>query len=411
MIMNKKLISQIKNEWHSNLWLIVELFFVSVILWFVVDYVYTTMNTYHQPIGFDLTHCYNIIYSQLDPSNPNYDPNDTLPENDFKEIISRLRQRSDIEAIGISSASVPYSTSYIGEEVKYDTISRNVRMRKADSGFIRVFRIKGAQGESTEQLVRQFDKTPDGFIVASDFLGPNHPIKLESLIGKRFYFGDSTKVDRLAAIVGRLRNNDYELLGNTSSVIKHLENGVGDDISIRVKASQDNDFKNRFWIYANRNLRVGNVYVSDIQSYQDMRRTVNHPYDIIVRDFMIGAAFLLLNIFLGLLGTFWFRTQRRKSEIALFKALGATNGSVFARQMTEGLLLLTLATIPAILIDLNLAYVGLNTSVDGVTLAPGRFIAAVAITYLLIALMIFFGNLMPARKAMKVQPAEALHEE
>jgi putative ABC transport system permease protein len=79
--------------------------------------------------------------------------------------------------------------------------------------------------------------------------------------------------------------------------------------------------------------------------------------------------------------------------------------------MTEGLLLLTLATIPAILIDLNLAYVGLNTSVDGVTLAPGRFIVAVAITYVLIALMIFFGNLMPARKAMKVQPAEALHEE
>ena len=145
--------------------------FVSVILWFVVDYVYTTMNTYHQPIGFDLTHCYNITYSQLDPSNPNYDPNDTLPENDFKEIISRLRQRSDIEAIGISSASL-FDKLYRRRGEVYDTISRNVRMRKGGFGFIRVFRIKGAQGESTEQLVRQFDKTLDGFIVASDFLGP-----------------------------------------------------------------------------------------------------------------------------------------------------------------------------------------------------------------------------------------------
>jgi putative ABC transport system permease protein len=39
--------------------------------------------------------------------------------------------------------------------------------------------------------------------------------------------------------------------------------------------------------------------------------------------YLVGGAFLLLNIFLGILGTFWFRTQQRKGEIALFKALAA----------------------------------------------------------------------------------------
>lgn len=31
--MNKKLFTQIKNEWRSNLWLITELLLVSVVLW------------------------------------------------------------------------------------------------------------------------------------------------------------------------------------------------------------------------------------------------------------------------------------------------------------------------------------------------------------------------------------------
>ena len=42
----------------------------------------------------------------------------------------------------------------------------------------------------------------------------------------------------------------------------------------------------------------------------------------------MGMGFLLLNIFLGLLGTFWFRTQQRRSEIALHKAHGATDLSL-----------------------------------------------------------------------------------
>ena len=37
--MNKKLFTQIKNEWRSNLWLVTELLLVSVVLWYIVDYI------------------------------------------------------------------------------------------------------------------------------------------------------------------------------------------------------------------------------------------------------------------------------------------------------------------------------------------------------------------------------------
>lgn len=93
------------------------------------------------------------------------------------------------------------------------------------------------------------------------------------------------------------------------------------------------------------------------------------------------------------------------------KSLGGTDHSIFVRQLVEGLLLLVIATIPAVFIDWNLANSELNVWMNGTTLEGGRFIMTVLISFVLIALMIVVGIWIPARKAMKVQPAEALHDE
>ncbi|WP_288156243.1 ABC transporter permease, partial [Phocaeicola sartorii] len=95
----------------------------------------------------------------------------------------------------------------------------------------------------------------------------------------------------------------------------------------------------------------------------------------------------------------------------LMKSLGGTDHSIFVRQLAEGLILLAVATIPAIFIDWNLANAELNAWMDGSTLGWIRFVNTVLISFVLIALMIVVGIWIPARKAMKVQPAEALHEE
>jgi putative ABC transport system permease protein len=91
--------------------------------------------------------------------------------------------------------------------------------------------------------------------------------------------------------------------------------------------------------------------------------------------------------------------------------MGATNRSVFGRQMAEGMLILTLTTIFAVIIDWQLAEAGVSLWIKGIKFNGAQFAATTFITYLIIALVIFLGNLMPARKAMKIQPAEALHDE
>ncbi len=66
---------------------------------------------------------------------------------------------------------------------------------------------------------------------------------------------------------------------------------------------------------------------------------------------------------------------------------------------------------PALIIALNLAKAELNSWRNGTTLEWDRLLLCAAASFVLIALMIVIGIWYPARRAMRVQPAEALHDE
>ena len=70
--MNKKLFTQIKNEWRGNTWLAIELLVVSVVMWFITDMLYVRIATYLEPRGFDISHCYLIEMSMLNEKSPDY---------------------------------------------------------------------------------------------------------------------------------------------------------------------------------------------------------------------------------------------------------------------------------------------------------------------------------------------------
>ena len=125
---------------------------------------------------------------------------------------------------------------------------------------------------------------------------------------------------------------------------------------------------------------------------------------------MFVVVFLLINIFLGITGIFWFRTQHRRSEIGLRVSLGDTSGQVLRRYYLEGLLLLTTAMLPAMIVVYILGREGVFVTYL-MRFTAGRYFIGFIITYALLALMIVLGIRVPARKAVNVPPAEALRDE
>ncbi|WP_302458179.1 ABC transporter permease [Mediterranea massiliensis] len=418
--MNKKLFTQIRNEWRSNLWLALELLLVSVVMWYIIDLLYCRMATYLEPRGFDTEHCYLINMGVLTDKSPDYTPySDTHKQSDeVRELVERLRRRPEVEVVSLSLSAYPYNGSNGSAEVDYDTLHapRWTIRRIATPDFVRVFRYQGARGETSEQLAEILER---GDFLASDNLYRKYGVPMTSLVGKKeFYlFGDTTQTYRLGAALQNVRWDDYSQASTSYSMVYNM-NLLPDDwinadneLCIRVRADRDQNFMENLKADSEKQFRIGNLYISDIKSFKDIRRSFQQGDTSQMRILVVGMGFLLLNIFLGLLGTFWFRTQQRRGEIALHKAMGATDGAVFGRLISEGIFLLLIVTVPAVIIDIVLAHFELNSWRNGTTLEWSRLAFCVAATFVLIAAMIGIGIGIPARRAMKVQPAEALHDE
>lgn len=123
---------------------------------------------------------------------------------------------------------------------------------------------------------------------------------------------------------------------------------------------------------------------------------------------MVG--FMLVNIFFGIVGTFWLRTQSRRAEIGLRAALGASKRQLRRELFLEGLFLLAL-TLPLLLIFLvNMLYLDMP---DTYRLAYTwwRFLITLSVSYLLMGGMIYMGIRIPANKITRMSPAETLHYE
>lgn len=413
--MTKKLFIQIKNEWRSNLWLALELLLVSVVMWYVVDYLYTRAATYLEPRGFDIEHCYLIELGELTSKSPDYVPDKTQEEThaDISELLERLRRRPEVEAVSLSQNSYPYNGNNSTGDVRYDTLRSpewTIR-RMVTPDFVRVFRYQGTRGETPEQLAEMLDRNE--FLASDNLYNRRYGVRLTDLVGKPFQlFGDTTRSYKLGAALQVVRYSDFEeARASYCFLFKQSFYYVGLELCVRVREGHDHDFIANLKKDSESQFRIGNLFISEIRSFKDIRRNFQQARTNVVRDYVMGMGFLLLNIFLGLLGTFWFRTQQRRSEIALHKAHGATDRAVFCRLLTEGLLLLAVVTPIALLLDWSLANAELNAWRNGTTLEWDRLLICAAISLLLMATMIVVGIGIPARRAMRIQPAEALHEE
>ena len=414
--MQKKLFTQIRNEWRGNLWLALELLVVSVVMWYIIDMLYCRLATYNEPRGFDTEHCYLVEMGVLTDKSPDFKTG-TNWHNDILTLVDRLRHRPEVEAVSLSQNSYPYNGSNSTVQVQYDTLRSpgwTIR-RMVTPDFLRVFRYRGANGETPEQLAEMLRR---GEFLASNNLYRRYDVPLTSLAGKDFHlFGDTTYNFRLGAALQDVRYSDFYPARYSYSFVFNMEQlGSGhinpdNELCIRVKEGQDHDFIARLKADSESQYRIGNIYIADVRSFVDIRRAFQQSQMNQLRNYTVGMGFLLLNIFLGLLGTFWFRTQQRRSEIALHKIHGASRGAVFARLLSEGFLLLLIVTLPALVIDFNLAKLELNAWRNGTTLEWDRLLLCAGATFVLIGLMIAIGIWYPARKAMQVQPAEALHDE
>lgn len=417
------ILHQIFNERRSNWAMMAELLIVSSVVWYLVDCAYVIVTRAMEPLGFDATNCYRLDVSKFDEGSVGYDTAhpDSMEINiaDFLALTDRLRHDADIEAVGYSWRNDPYQGMLYSTATHYDTLQTSAKIVVCNPDFLKVFRYRGANGETPEQLAAMLR---NGNVLLSHLaFGKEHDTN--KMINKEIKidisFSDiDTLPRRIAAIFMPTKRFSWEETAWQQSVILPATNEAmhqmiySISLAIRVKENCAQGFSDRFrQKISGKQLRVGNYYVNGFHSYGELKRNSEAKQDTSMRYYTVAIVFLLVNVFLGLLGTFWLRTQHRFPEIGLQKAIGATNTDITLRLLTEAILMMTIAFLPSLIIDINIAHANLTEYYQGETLATGRFIICAAISYVLMMLIIALGIWFPALRATKANPADVLRGE
>ncbi|MBR1666873.1 MAG: ABC transporter permease [Bacteroidaceae bacterium] len=143
-------------------------------------------------------------------------------------------------------------------------------------------------------------------------------------------------------------------------------------------------------------------------------------------DFNLSVAtaiFFLVNLCLGVIGTFWMQTKRRTEESGIMRAFGATRGRVLLLFLAEGWVLTTLSMFITCVLYLNYVKMGLgalcipphapDAQPDPTWVAdkPLHFCLIAGIVYLVIMTVVSIGILIPSWNICRMKPAEALRDE
>lgn len=416
--MLKHITQIIWNERRHNIGVWVELLLVSLFLWYIVDYVSFYVNEYFEPLGFDTKHTYIMKLGELSSKSTEFVEEDptTNKGDHLVTILDRIKHSPMIEAASYSFFSSPHIGSNSWENLYKDSLNMRLLRRIVTPDFFRVFRYESTNG-STDELMKVLEKGE--FVISSE--------------AEKGLFPGETAVGGKVRLANNNPDNPLQTIGAVSTKIKYdnFSGGMSDyfaalldvnmlnylamgninylELCVRVKPEEDYDFFDRFRNQMGQQFRVGNFYLNTIQYIPTNKEEFHKRWtnDLKIRSFV--GLFLLINILLGITGTFWFRTQHRRSEIGVRIAMGESQKGLLKMFYTEGLLLLTFAMVPAMLV---FAFIK-NTEilVNSWEFTIGRYFIGFGITYLLLALMIIFGIWFPARKAVKVSPADALRDE
>lgn len=415
---------QIWNEKRSNIALFFELMIVSAVVWYIVDFAFVKFRLYNEPEGFDSSCCYSMSVEKVDADLPDFDKKvpDTREADaeDFKRLVARLKILPEIDEVAFSHLGEPYNYNGSWDRIEYvagDTIYGFPRQLFVSPEYITVFRLRGTDGRSPEELRKAFEADKDAVLLSdSVFSG----FDASTIVGKRARLRSGEgNAQLIAGTIEPMKRMREEERAMSQVIVMHPQSWHWENysnyllaISVRVKPGCDDGFEAAMLSrIKNKKFRSGNLYISGVESYASKKYAIEDNDRLQMRYYAIGMGFLLLNVFLGLLGTFWFRTQHRYPEIGVQKAFGATRADVMLRLFSEAAIILTLSFLPSVLICLNVAHAEMNAVYCGTTLESARFLVTETITYAIMLLIIVLGVWIPAWKATGAEPVEVLRAE
>ena len=456
-----KLFHQLWNERKQNAWLFLELIVASLFLWFALDPLYTLICRRYIPSGFDATDTYMVEFAQYRPGDTKYkvDPelfNNSAIRECFTQAVNIIRSMPEVEyhttaEYGAMANSYSYSSStFTTDSIDYakrsfDEWREYLKNKKQVSiSYWRYIQTEGSNYPATfgirdihtgDYLKNDIAQYPNGVFISES--AAMQLFGTTDAKGKEFRYVYKDKQLRVAGVFKDIQMVQYDepcplmIMSNEADdddMYANSHNGTTVFLHIRLKKGVDkDDFEKRFREEIMPKLEIGNVYCSNITLHDNIRKKYSRRFgvDNMYRLYVGLSSFALFCAFLGLLSSFWIRTAERRADIGVMRSVGASRCKIVSQFAGEALLLATLAFIVAMPFVMHYLHVeGFADPIKEMSLfnkessnpaylhnQPLTHFATVTIVgYLFVAVVAIIGAVIPAWRATRIEPADALRE-
>lgn len=416
--MKRALYRQMRHEWRDNLWLVIGLSVVGLAVWGLGAQLYGTLKYAFLPMGFEDKDLYIVAVGDVSADNEDYvdygEDGAGMRDNDIRTLLQEYRSNPNVEAAAISSCGSPYMVSrywtcFLADEA--DSLGYIGSSKSISPEMVDVLGLKSATGESGESLKKMLE---EGKILITSLPRQEGELRESGKHLPEDYKGKKVKDNPdgdagyvVGDVVDVIRQSRFHTpRGMFLMPLGDADLGRVTEIMVRVKPGR------------------GEAFVGDYESRREMQRLHNVSLGVPAkvafdreaaeRDDTVNArlfvsliVFLFVIIFLGLLGSFWFRVQQRTGEIAIRKVCGATDRDIFRRLIGEGMILMVLSALLS-------GCVGWVTLLNIDTLSPSEIMEAFmaeGISILVVVSGVVLSIWWPASKAMKIEPALAIKDD
>ncbi|MCB9267472.1 MAG: ABC transporter permease [Lewinellaceae bacterium] len=390
--MIKHLIKLIWNKKRSNFLLTTEIFASFIVLFGVMSLVIYNYGNYAQPLGYEYEDVWAVYFTRQE-----------LADSLFEEALERAGRQAEsypeVREVAFSSTNTPYAQTTIRWNARYEDKAILAEMVMADAHYASVLEMPLEEGRWMEQA--EVESGQPVVVLnrqAKEALFGDGPA-----LGKMVKFSDDGKTWKVVGVLGNFKmKGEFQEL-EPVIFINHKSYDVPVEVALlKMNAGADATFEAGLLKELNSLVRGANIELSYLT---DQRRT---QHSITKVPMIIASAvcgFLLLNVGLGLLGVLWFNIRKRRGEIGLRRALGATRGGILGHFVGEAIVIAAFAIAVGLFFTVQfplLGVFGLDASIY-----LGAAVASVALLVALVAACAF----VPSREAAQVQPAMVLHEE
>jgi putative ABC transport system permease protein len=310
----------------------------------------------------------------------------------LKQLVKAMPQ---VEDVSFSNVNTPFSNATIGGGISYGKLRAETNLYSADDMYRDVLGIQLKAG-------RWFSKDDIGARQKPVVI--NESLKQE-LFGNSDPIGKTVNDDsRVVGVIGDMKD-EGDFTGRKNAVFSRVDTSNqlwGGVMLIKVKPTADANFEGRLYKTLSGAIRNKSIEISHLDK---LRISKNQGLLTGVIVVLIVAGFLVVNVALGLFGVLWYNINKRKSEIGLRRAVGASGAAISKQLIGEAMVLATLALIIGSFFAIQFPLMNVFN------LATNTYLIALALAITFIYLLVVICALYPGRQAAAILPAVALHEE